>query len=52
MTNYPINRYEHTWQEWQFWNQTFDDELGKIDIQEIRELLKEEDLMSGYIFAF
>jgi hypothetical protein len=32
---------EISWQERQFRNQTFDDELVKVDIEEIRELLKQ-----------
>jgi hypothetical protein len=30
------------WQGWQFENQTFDQELAKMDAKEIRELLDED----------
>jgi hypothetical protein len=30
-----------SWQEWQVRNQTFDKELEKVNIQEIREILDE-----------
>lgn len=31
------------WQGWQFWNQTFDEELEKVDVTEIRELFDESE---------
>lgn len=34
---------ENPWQEFQYVNGTFDDELSKVDISEIRELLDEKD---------
>jgi hypothetical protein len=38
-----INRYENSWQGWQAGNQTFsDEELEKVDVREIRELVSED----------
>lgn len=34
---------DNTWQGWQDWNQTFDAELDKVDIEEIKELLEGND---------
>lgn len=30
-----------SWQECQLWNQTFDEELGNVDVTEIRQLMDE-----------
>ena len=38
-----ISRYKNTWQEWEAGNQTFtDEELEKVDVDEIRELLDQD----------
>ena len=37
------NRYKISWQGWQFWNRIFDEELGKVDVAEVRMLLDEKE---------
>jgi hypothetical protein len=41
--NYTCRLNEFSWQGRQFWNRTFEEEISKVDIAEIRQLIDEND---------